>query len=132
MINEMRRVVEARLQSIATEWGITEVSYRLASEDAMYPHVVFDFTTISPRDHGRHDITLDVHIWARSMARAFDIADAVIDLFAYSNLPQDDVLPTFYETSAFTVEDPDKTIVHVVARLEGQVYETDATFAWKD
>jgi len=132
MINETRRVVEARLNSIKTRYNIAEVSYGLASEDAMYPHIVWDITGINPNDQGRQDFTLDVHIWTKDQAQAFDIADAVIDLFAYVNTPQTSILPTFYESSAFPVDDPDKTICHVVVRLEGQIYDSDAAFAWKD
>lgn len=132
MINEARRVIEARLNSIKTAYNIAEISYGLASEDAMYPHIVWDVANIVPRDQGRQDMTLDVHVWAREQFAAFQIADAVIDLFSYANVPQSDLLPTFYESSAFPVDDPDKTIVHVVARLEGQLYLPDAQFGWKD
>ena len=132
MINEARRVIEARLNSIKTTYNIAEISYRLASEDAMYPHIVWDFTTMSPTEQGRRDATFDVHVWSRDQFEAFQIADAVIDLFAYANVPQADILPTFYETSVFPADDPDKSIVHVVARLEGQMYLPDAQFGWKD
>lgn len=128
----MRRVIEARLNSIKTEHGIAEISYRLASEDAMYPHVVWDIGGIVPNDQGRQDFTFDVHVWARDQAQAFEIADAVIDLFSYANVPQADILPTFYESSAFPVDDPDKTIIHVVARLEGQLYDrSKEVFTWQ-
>lgn len=134
MINEFREMVQARLSSIQTEFNISAISYRLASEDAMYPHIVWDITTINPREQGREDITLDVHVWARSQFTAYEIAEAVLDLFYYANVPveEDGIYPTFYETSTFTVDDPDKSIIHVVARLEGQVYDVNReAFTWQ-
>ena len=132
MINELRQVIESRLNSIKTRFNIAEISYRLASEDAMYPHIVWDYTNIVPQDQGRQDFTIDVHIWAKDQAQAFDIADAVIDLFSYANTPQEVILPTFYQSSTFPVDDPDKTIIHVVTRLEGQLYDkSKEVFSWQ-
>lgn len=132
--NELRRVVESRLYSIITEQAIAEISYRIGSEDAMFPHIVWDITGIRPTDHGREDYELDVHIYTQGDAfKAYSIADAVIDLFRFTNIPQEDgLLPTFYESSAFSVEDTDKSIVHVVVRLEGHAYDaTEGGFEWQ-
>lgn len=126
MTNDTRRVIEARLNSIKTQFNLAEISYRLASEDAMYPHLVWEITDINPVELGREDFTIDVHVWTRDQFQAFDIADAVIELFKYWNTPQQGILPTFYETATIPVDDPDKTIIHVVARLEGQVYDINA------
>ena len=133
MTNELRQVIESRLASIQTQYNIAEISYDLASEDAMYPHIVWTITNVRPNEEGRQDYTLDVHVWDKSQYTAFQIADAVIDLFAYVNAPQSGgLLPTFYESSAFPVDDPDKTINHVVVRLEGQVYDGNkGGFAWQ-
>lgn len=137
MINDLRRIVQNRLNSIKTAYGIQEVSYRLASDAKMYPHIVYEFESISPTDMGRTDFGLDIHIWAKTTAdgtgqsNAFDIMDAVRELFAFWNAPDvltsQDVLPTFYEMSGGSVEDPDKTIIHLVLRYEGQTFEEGAT-----
>lgn len=131
--NEVRRVVEARLNSIKTKYNISEVSHRLASEDAMFPHIVWEINGIRPMDHGRQDYELDVHIWTKNDAyTAYEIADAVVLLFRFANLPQDDILPTFYESSALVVEDTDKSLVHMVVRLEGHTYDTsEGGFEWQ-
>lgn len=131
--NELRLVVEARLNTIKTEFNISDISYRLASEDAMFPHLVFEIVAVRPTDHGRQDYEVDVHVWTRDSFQAFEIADAVIDLFRFTNLPQEHgLLPTFYESSALTVEDTDKSIVHVVVRLEGHAYDaTEGGFEWQ-
>ena len=131
--NELRKVIEARLKGIQDDYDITEVSHRLASPDAMFPHLVYDITGIRPMDHGREDYELEVHIWTRSSYAAYEIADAVIGLFRFANMPQDDgLLLTTYESSTLTVEDTDKSIVHVVVRLDGQAYDADeGGFEWQ-
>lgn len=135
MINELRQIVESRLNSIKTEYGIVEISYRIAKRDQMYPHIVFDITDITPTDMGRSDILLDVHIWGKDQVVCFNIMDAVLDLFAFKNTPNENILPTFYEASGGSIEDPDKSLIHLVVRIQGQVYKTGATDAgiiWKE
>lgn len=127
MINDLRLVIQSRLNSIKTEYGLTEVSYRIAQNDQIFPHIVYDFTTITPTDMGREDFLLDVHIWAKDQYAAFNILDACRDLFMFWNAPNENILPTFYEQSAGSIDDPDKSIVHLVLRLQVQVYEAGAT-----
>lgn len=135
MINEIRQIVESRLNSIKTEYGIVEISYRIAKRDQMYPHIVFDITDITPTDMGRSDLLLDVHIWGKDQAVCFEIMDAVMDLFAFKNTPDENNLPTFYEVSGGSVEDPDKSLIHLVVRIQCQAYKsgaTDAGILWKE
>lgn len=129
MTNELRRVIISRLNDIKTEHGITDIGYRVVRDDTLFPHIVVDFTSISPMDMGREDFLMDVHIWAKDNEMAFEIMDAVRNLFAFWNTPQETILPTFYEMSGGQIEDPDKTIIHLVLRCQGQVYETTATDA---
>jgi len=129
--NELRRVIESRLNSIKTQFNISEISYGLATPEAMYPHIVYDLTGITPRDQGRHDYNIDVHVWTKDRFTAFAIGDTVADLFSYVNSPQETILPTFYETTVFQVEDPDTSICHVVVRLEGQNYKKNGGFSWQ-
>lgn len=123
MSNDLRNLVMIRLESIKATYDIKEVSYRIASDDAMFPHITYDFPAGSPMDMGREDYVLDVNIWDKNQVRAFEILDACKELFAFRNDPQTTILPTFYETSSGTVDDPDKTIVHLVLRLQSQVYK---------
>ena len=121
MTNDARIVIESRLNSIKTEHNIAEISYRLASEDAMFPHIVWEINGINPTDMGREDYEIDVHIW-----------DRYENLFSWVNAPQETILPTFYETTAFPVDDPDKSIVHIVCRSECQVYaKTSGGTVWQ-
>ena len=127
MTNDLRLVIQNRLNSIKTEYGLTEVSYRVAMNDQIFPHIVYDFTTITPTDMGREDFLLDVHIWTKDQYAAFNIMDACRDLFMFWNAPNESILPTFFEMSAGSVDDPDKSIVHLVLRLQVQVYEAGET-----
>lgn len=127
MINDLRLVIQNRLNSIKTEHGLTEVSYRVAMNDQIFPHIVYDFTTITPTDMGREDFLLDVHIWTKDQYAAFNILDACRDLLMFWNAPNESILPTFFEMSAGSVDDPDKSIVHLVLRLQVQVYEAGET-----
>lgn len=127
MTNDLRLVIQNRLNSIKTEYGLTEVSYRVATNDQIFPHIVYDFTTITPTDMGREDFLLDVHIWTKDQYAAFNIMDACRDLFMFWNAPNESILPTFFEMSAGSVDDPDKSIVHLVLRLQVQVYEAGET-----
>ena len=127
MINDLTTLITVRLNSIKTEYGITEIGYRIASDQKMFPHVVWDITTITPTDMGRYDFLLDFHVWGKEEGPVFDIMDAIKDLLRFWNNPTETIMPTFYEMSEGTVDDPDKTLIHGVVRMQCQVYETGVT-----
>lgn len=127
MTNDLRTLVDTRLNSIRTEYAIKDIGYRLASDQKVYPRIVWDITTISPADMGREDYLLDFHVWGKADVDVFNIMDAIIELFMFRNDPQNAILPTFYEMSAGTIDDPDKTLIHGVVRMECQVYKTGIT-----
>ena len=133
MINDLQLIVQTKLNSIKTTYGIQEISYRIAKRDQMFPHIVFEFTDITPTDMGRSDFLLDIHIWGKDQYTCFNIMDAVRDLFAFWNAPgaytDQTILPTFYEMSGGSIDDPDKSIIHLVVRIQGQVYNSGGTNA---
>ena len=136
MTNELRQIIMARLGTIQEDHGITEIGYRQVQDEDMYPHLVVDFTGMTPTDMGREDFLLDVHIWSKDNETAFDIMDDVRKLFRFRNEENDDgdIFVTFYEMSGGQIEDPDKTIIHLVLRAQGQVYEktaTDSSILWR-
>lgn len=123
--NTLRKVIQAKLLTLGTafpEIAVDRISYGSRAPINMFPHLVFEFTTMTPTDMGREDYVLDVHIWTKDMELALNLQDAIVDLFSFSNDPQETILPTFYLTSAGQLEDPDKTIIHIVVRLETQNY----------
>ena len=126
--SELRKVIKARLMTLILDpqfTGIEEsgIAFRRVDPKVAFPHIVFDFPTMSPNDEGREDFVLDVHIWTRDQWLAYELQEAVVDLFSFYNAPQDTILPTFYLTSAGEVDDPDKNICHLVVRLQAQNYE---------
>lgn len=139
MTNELRQIIMARLNTIKDTQGLTEIGYMQVDNEHLFPHIVVDFTGMSPTDMGRQDFLMDVHIWAKNTEKAFDIMDAVRGLFCFWNAPDkltgQTIYPTFYEMSGGQVEDPDKTLVHLVLRAQGQVYPKDAAdsaILWKE
>ena len=129
MINELRDLIDDRLTTLKSEYGIADIGYRLASDQKAYPHVVWDITTISPTDMGRNDLLIDFHVWGKVESTVFGIMEAIRKLFEFLNAPDltAKILPTFYDMSSGTIDDPDKTLVHGVVRMQCQVYETGAT-----
>lgn len=127
MINDLRLLIESRLNSIKTQYGIADIGYRRASDQKVYPHVVWDITTTQPMDMGRNDYMIDFHVWGRIESNVFDIMDAIRDLLMFWNSPTDSILPTFYEMSGGMIDDPDKTLIHGVVRVQCQVYEKGVT-----
>lgn len=129
MSNYLRKTVIDRLNDIKTTYGIKEISYRVANDETLFPHIVVDFPSITPTDMGREDFLMDIHIWTQDNYEAFGIMDAVRNLFEFYNAPDEHILPTFYELSGGQIDDPDKKICHLVLRAQGQVYEDGATDA---
>lgn len=127
MINELRTLVTTRLNSLKSTYGIKEIGYRVASDQKMYPHVIWSIDPITPEDMGRYDFIIDFHVWGKSESNVYRIMEAIEKLLRFKNDPTEVILPTFYTISSGIVEDPDKTLVHVVVRVECQVYETGVT-----
>ena len=125
--NELRNLVKSMLGEweLNAEHGIKEVYYEIASDDKMYPHIVFSFDTINTGDLYRHDLSLIIDIYdkADSAYLIEQIADDVEDMFNAENLPQDTVLPTFYLEARRQVPDEDKRIKHRQIEVTVQNYE---------
>lgn len=122
--NSLRKLVASRLKTICSR-----VYFKRASKDAMYPHIVYSFKTVNLNDIQRDDVMLEIDIWHRrtdsgaEIAEIEDLADLVETLFNCQNLPQEDILPTFYRSSRTEVEDEDKDIEHRVLQIQIQNYE---------
>lgn len=123
--NELRALIETRLGPIKTTYNLADnaITYRVASDKTMFPHIVFYLDSMTPTDMGREDYVLDVDIWTKGdQTTAADIADSVVDLLSFRNDPQQNILPTIYLTSVGNIEDPDKTLCHTVVRFDVQNY----------
>ena len=106
----LRQLIVAQLN---TTTGATY--YRNAPDNAAYPYKTFELSRANLGDLARADIDLCVDIWDHAAdSKAVDlIADAIDELFNATNLPQDNILPTFFRDSRYTVTEDDKTIQHI-------------------
>lgn len=118
--NELKELVQTKLKTLTTK-----VYFELADEKAMYPHVVFSFGELNLGDLSREDYTLDVDVWdkGKSTTAIDDLCDSIEDLLHQQNLPQTNILPTFYKIDRKTIPDTDKMIRHRLIRFQIQNYE---------
>lgn len=117
--NALRKIIQSNIQSVVTSY------YRTADEGALYPHAVYDFENIDLGDIWRDDSILIVDIWDKGndTARIEDITDSIEAMFNAANLPNDEVLPTFYRIGRKPVDDEDKTIMHRQLKFQIQNYD---------
>lgn len=118
--NDLRKLIQEKLKTITTN-----VFYEQANDDVLYPHIVFDMKTIDLGDISRQDYILEVDVWdkSRSSFQVEELSDKVEDLLHCENLPQTNVLPTFYKIDRKSILDSDKTIKHRLIRFQIQNYE---------
>ena len=125
--NELRKLVMSLLgdANFKEKHGIKEIYHEIASDDKMYPHIVYSFDRINTGDLYRHDLSLTIDIYdkANSAYLIEQIADDVEDMFNAENLPQDKILPTFYLEARLPVIDEDKKIKHRQIEVIVQNYE---------
>lgn len=122
--NELRLLVERTLQALKGNFGLAQnsITYRLASDKTMFPHIVYEISGMTPTDEGREDYTVDIDIWTKDQVLSLEMVDFIVDLFSFRNDPRRNILPTFYLVSTGNLEDPDKTLCHSVVRFEVQNY----------
>lgn len=118
--NDLKKLVQTQLKTVATN-----VYYEVADKNAVYPHLVFSFRRLDLNDLSRQDYILQVDVWDRSDKTQVvdDLADGVENLLQAKNLPQTDILPTFYLIDRKMVEDEDKMIRHRQIQFQVQNYE---------
>lgn len=118
--NDLRKLVQAQLKTVCDH-----VFYELATDNAMYPHCVFEFSTIDLGDLSRDDVMLTIDVWDKnaSQVRIENLCDSIEKLFNCVNLPQESILPTFYRVNRMSVRDDVKSIRHRVLKFQIQNYE---------
>lgn len=118
--NDLKELVQEKLKTVGTK-----VYHERALDNAMYPHIVFNFERIELGDLSRQDYVLDVDVWdkASDTTTVDDLTDSIEDLLQAENLPQDNVLPTFYLIDRKNLIDQDKDIRHRLIRFQIQNYE---------
>ena len=118
--NDLKLLVQTKLKTVTTK-----VYHEVADENAVYPHIVFNFRRIDLGDLSRQDYVLEVNVWDKgnSTQQVDNLADSVEKLLQAENLPQDHVLPTFYLIDRQSIWDEDKTIRHRRIQFQVQNYE---------
>ena len=117
--NELKVLIQTKLKTLTTN-----VYFEQAVDNDIYPHVVFSFRTIDLGDLSREDYILDVDVWDKgtSTVTIDTLADNIEDLLSAQNLPQTNILPTFYKIDRKSIEDTDKAIKHRLIRFQIQNY----------
>ena len=118
--NDLIELIKTKLSTVASN-----VYYEVADEDALYPHVVFSFQQINLGDLSRQDYELDVDVWDKGeeTETVENLCDSIEYLLHGANLPQKNILPTFYLIDRRILFDEDKEIRHRVVRFQIQNYE---------
>lgn len=117
--NDLKKLIQEKLKTITTN-----VYYEQANDNALYPHIVFSFKEVNLGDLSRQDYMLYVDVWdkARSTYNVEELADKVEDLLHTQNLPQTNILPTFYKVDRKSILDSNKDIKHRLIRFQIQNY----------
>ena len=122
--NDLKRLVQTKLKTVTAK-----VYNELADDKAIYPHIVFNFRRINLGDLARQDYILEVDVWDKltgtnqSTQQIDNLADSVEKLLQAENLPQENILPTFYLIDEQNVLDEDKQIRHRKIQFQVQNYE---------
>ena len=123
--NSVERVIQSQLSAICPRCFQAP-----ADVSAEYPLIAWETSSTDISDMSRDDIFLDISIWFRAgastQAAANDIADRIERALDGANLPQRDILPTFYRWGdrRLTIDD-DKTLRRIVLRFVVQNYENE-------
>ena len=117
--NDLKKLIQTKLKTLTTN-----VFYEIATDDAMYPHVVFTFNSIDLGDLSRQDYMLNIDVWdkSKSTVTVDELCDKIETLLQGENLPQTRILPTFYLVDRRNIPDEDKQIRHRVIRFQIQNY----------
>lgn len=117
--NDLKILLTTKLKTITSN-----VYFEQAADTAMYPHIVFDFREIDLGDLSRQDYVLEVDVWTKgtNTTTIDELADNIEDLLQAKNLPQTNILPTFYKMDRRSIIDQDKTLKHRQIRFQIQNY----------
>lgn len=116
--NALRKIIQSNISAIVSSY------YRSADDDANYPYAVYDFENIDLGDISRDDLILVIDVWGKGndTSEVEEIADQLEAKFNAANLPNEEVLPTFYRISRKPVDDEDKTLIRRKLKFQVQNY----------
>lgn len=116
--NSLRKIIQSKINSVVSCY------YRMADPDALFPHAVYDFENIDLGDINRDDLILIVDLWDKgsNTSGIEEMADQIEEIFNAANLPNEEVLPTFYRIGRKPIDDEDKTIMRRQLKFQIQNY----------
>ena len=116
--NSLRKIIQSKINPIIKSY------YRAADPKADFPRAVYDFENIDLGDLNRDDLILIVDLWdkGKDTSKIEDIADQIEEMFNAANLPDANVLPTFYRISRKPIDDEDKTLMRRQLKFQIQNY----------
>lgn len=116
--NSLRKIIQSKINPIIKSY------YRVADPKADFPRAVYDFENIDLGDLNRDDLILIVDLWdkGKDTSKIEDIADQIEEMFNAANLPDTNVLPTFYRISRKPIDDEDKTLMRRQLKFQIQNY----------
>ena len=114
----LRKIIQTNIDSIVKSY------YRKADKDKIYPHAVYDFENIGLEDISRDDLILIIDIWDKGndTSNIEEITDQIEEMFNTANLPNEEVLPTFYRVGRKPIDDPDKSLMRRQLKFQIQNY----------
>lgn len=117
--NDLRELIQAQLKTVTPN-----VFYEVGQTKKMYPHIIFEFSSIDLGDFNRQDYILDVDVWDKNEDATVveDLCDSIEELFNNANLPQETILPTFFRIDRKRIPDEDIQIRHRLIRFQIQNY----------
>lgn len=101
--------------------------YRRAKTNTAVPYLTFDLSRADLQDSTVDILDLCVDLYDRSEdPKAVDeIADKLEEMLNAANLPQPTILPTFFPTSRYPVEESDRSIQHLQLHFYVQLYTVE-------
>lgn len=116
--NSVRKIIQTNISKIIKSF------YRVADAKETFPYAVYDFEDIDLLDIHRDDLILIIDIWGKGKdtSRIEDITDQIENVLNATNIPGEDVLPTFYRISRKPIDDEDKSLIHRQLKFQVQNY----------
>lgn len=118
----LRKLIVTKLRTVS---GGTY--HKKAPNNAAYPYKVFRLKSSDFPNIDRDDIELEIDFWDRAEDPKVieDIADQVEALFHDKVYPEPPIHPAFFRDGRYDLDDPDKTLQHILLRFMVQLHETE-------
>lgn len=125
--NELRKLIKSELSSVSAGFGIKEIYYQIADNEALYPHIVFTLESAISEpvflDRYNYRLIVDIYFKETGTQDIEDLCDLIQNEFIWKNSPTAEILPTFYFERRLTVIEASKLINHRQLRFNIQMYE---------